>query len=88
MNLYNSLRARERSGTPIRIGLIGCGKFASMYLAQLRSSVGVQLAGIADLAPQRAYDWLLRTGWNQEQLATTTSTSEINAAAARQCAVS
>ena len=55
-----------------------------MYLAQLRSSLGVQLAGIVDLAPQRAYDWLLRTGWNQEQLATTTSTSEINAAAARQ----
>ncbi|MCH2401047.1 MAG: hypothetical protein MK364_18160 [Pirellulales bacterium] len=56
-----------------------------MYLAQLRSTLGVQLAGIADLAPQRAYDWLLRTGWNQEQLTTTTSTSEINAAAARQC---
>ena len=56
-----------------------------MYLAQLRSTVGVQLAGIADLTPQRAYDWLLRTGWNNEQLVATSSTSELNAAVARQC---
>lgn len=85
MNLYKSLRAREQAGAPIRVGLIGCGKFASMYLAQLRSTVGVQLAGIADLAPQRAHDWLLRIGWNKEQLVATSSTAEMNAAAARQC---
>ena len=84
MNLYNLLRARVAAGRPIRVGLIGCGKFASMYLAQVRSTAGVQLVGVADIKPQRAHDWLVKTGWPKEQLLSTASTSAINNAAADQ----
>ena len=36
MNLYALLQRRVANGNPIRIGLIGAGKFASMFLAQAR----------------------------------------------------
>ena len=52
MNLYAKLL--ERKDNPLRIGLIGAGKFAAMYLAQVPKTPGVHLVGIADLAPDYA----------------------------------
>ena len=43
--------AARRPGKPIRVGLIGAGKFGSMYLAQIPRTPGVHLVGIADLSP-------------------------------------
>ena len=63
MNLHAKLRAREAAGKPVRIGLIGCGKFASMFLAQVPRSPGLHVAAIADLAPERARANLARIGW-------------------------
>ena len=60
MNLYAKLL--ERIDRPIRVGLIGAGKFATMYLAQLPKTPGVQLARIADLAPDNARANLKRAG--------------------------
>ena len=34
MNLFAKLSARQEAGNPVRIGLIGAGKFGSMFLAQ------------------------------------------------------
>src|SRR3982074_1516542 len=48
------LLARAAAGKPLRVGLIGAGKFGSMYLAQAKHTPGVHVAGIADLAPDRA----------------------------------
>ncbi len=36
MSLYAKLQQRESQGKPITVGLIGAGKFGSMYLAQIR----------------------------------------------------
>ena len=63
MNLHRMLRQRADEGRPLRIGLIGAGKFGSMYLSQVRRTPGVHLVGVADLAPQRAKAALLRVGW-------------------------
>jgi predicted homoserine dehydrogenase-like protein len=60
------LREREAMGRPLRIGVIGAGKFAAMYLAQVPGTPGVHLAGIADLAPDHARANLARVGWNPE----------------------
>ncbi|HYR32803.1 MAG TPA: flagellar biosynthesis protein FlgA, partial [Burkholderiales bacterium] len=49
MNLYSKLQ--QRKDDPLRIGLIGAGKFAAMYLAQVPKTPGIRLVGIADLAP-------------------------------------
>ena len=67
MNLHALLMKRAREKGPLRVGLIGAGKFGSMYLAQAGSTQGVHLAAIADLAPARAVEALSRTGWGDGQ---------------------
>jgi predicted homoserine dehydrogenase-like protein len=69
MNLHAKLRQRAAEGRPIRIGLIGAGKFGSMYLAQIPRTPGVQLVAIADLSPAAARANLERVGWNPERAA-------------------
>ena len=67
MSLYAKLQQRAAEGRPVRIGLIGAGKFGSMYLAQVPRTPGVHLAGIADLAPDAARANLARVGWTAER---------------------
>jgi predicted homoserine dehydrogenase-like protein len=64
MNLYTKLQQRARENRPVRLGLIGAGKFGSMYLAQIPRTPGVHLVAIADLAPDAARANLARVGWN------------------------
>jgi predicted homoserine dehydrogenase-like protein len=64
MNLYAKLQ--QRKDNPLRIGLIGAGKFAAMYLAQVPKTPGIRLVGIADLAPDNAKANLARVGWPAE----------------------
>lgn len=67
MNLSRMLLAREAEGRPVRVALIGAGKFGSMYLTQARLTRGVHVAAVIDLAPVRARATLARCGWPQEQ---------------------
>lgn len=67
MNLYAKLKQRAADHNPIRIGVIGAGKFASMYLAQVPKTPGVHLVGIADLSPDNAKRNLARVGWDAAQ---------------------
>lgn len=69
MNLYSLLEERAASGRPVRVGLIGAGKFASMYLAQAVRTPGIHVVGIADLAVERARQTLTRVGWPAERFA-------------------
>ena len=71
MNLFSKLQQRQAEGKPLRVGLIGAGKFAAMYLAQVTKTPGVHLVGIADLAPAGAKTNLERVGWKAEQFAAT-----------------
>ena len=68
MNLHAKLLQRQAENRPVRIGLIGAGKFGSMYLAQIPRTPGVHLVGIADLSPDGARTNLARVGWNPEKL--------------------
>ncbi len=70
MNLHALLRQREADGTPLRVGLIGAGKFGSMYLSQARRTPGMRLTAIADLDPARARTALAQVGWNEAEIAT------------------
>lgn len=69
MNLFAKLKQREADGKPLRVGLIGAGKFGSMYLSQARRTPGIHLVGVADLALERARASLERTGWEPERFA-------------------
>ena len=69
MNLHKLLVARAAEGRPLRVGLIGAGKFGAMYLAQAKHTPGIHIVGIADLDPARARATLSRTGWASERFA-------------------
>ncbi len=69
MSLYRQLQQRAADGRPIRVGLIGAGKFGAMYLAQVPRTPGVHLAAIADLSPDGARANLQRVGWQPERVA-------------------
>jgi hypothetical protein len=66
--LFAKLQQRAAEGRPIRVGLIGAGKFGSMYLAQIPRTPGVHLVGIADLSPEAACRNLARVGWPAERI--------------------
>lgn len=67
MNLHKLLQASVAEGNPIRVGVIGAGKFGSMYLSQAARTPGIHILGIADLNPGRAREALVRVGWSPEQ---------------------
>ena len=69
MNLARLMQQRAANNNPIRIGLIGAGKFGSMYLSQIPRTPGMHLLGLADLNPKRAAESLRRVGWKGEQFA-------------------
>lgn len=68
MNLFTLLQKRAAAGQPVRVGLIGAGKFGTMFLAQARRLNGLHLYGVADLSPERAKASLARAGWTTEQI--------------------
>ena len=69
MNLHRMLLERAEKGTPIRVGLIGAGKFGSMFLAQALLTPGLHVLGIADLDVARARESCRRTHWPAERVA-------------------
>jgi predicted homoserine dehydrogenase-like protein len=71
MNLHALLADRDAAGKPVRVGLIGAGKFGSMFLAQVPHTPGLEVAGIADLDPQRARDACATVGWDDARIAAT-----------------
>lgn len=68
MNLHSMLVQRAADGRPLRVALIGAGKFGSMFLSQARRTPGIQLVAVADLSPARARAALLSVGWREDQL--------------------
>ena len=68
MNLHRLLAQRAEAGKPVRVGLIGGGKFGTMFLAQARSTPGLQVLGVADLQPDRARRFMRDAGWPDEQM--------------------
>ncbi len=71
MSLHRMLMARAAEAKPLRIGVIGAGKFGSMYLSQIPTTPGIHLLGIADLSPDRARENLARLGWKPDVTAAT-----------------
>ncbi len=63
MNLHRMLARRAEEGRPVGVGLIGAGKFGTMFLAQARLTTGLKIVGIADLAPEKAIGSCERAGW-------------------------
>jgi predicted homoserine dehydrogenase-like protein len=67
MNLFSMMNKRAEDGDPIRIGMIGAGKFGTMFLSQVRKLAGIHLIGVADLSPANARSNMELVGWTPEQ---------------------
>ena len=67
MNLHRLLEERAAAARPLRVALIGAGKFGAMYLAQAKHTPGIHVVAVADLAPARAAATLARVGWPAER---------------------
>ncbi len=76
MGLTQLLEKRLASVGPVRVGLIGAGKFGSMFLAQVPTTPGLEVAVIADLDPQRARHACATVGWEETRLARTRFTDD------------
>src|SRR5690625_910361 len=83
MNLSALLQRRMDAGRPVRVTVIGAGKFGSMFLAQVPHTRGLEVAAIADLSPERARQACHAVGWSSERIAATAFTEDAAAAVAR-----
>jgi predicted homoserine dehydrogenase-like protein len=71
MNLTSLLAARREMGQPVRAALIGAGKFGSMFLSQVPTIPGLEVAVIADLDPERAKQACRVVGWDEARIGRT-----------------
>src|SRR5262245_3645391 len=76
MNLSHLLHARRAAGKPVRVALIGAGKFGSMFLSQVPHTPGLEVPIIVDLDPQRAKDACRTVGWDDARIAATLFTAD------------
>jgi len=76
MNLSRLLNARHAAGKPVRVALIGAGKFGSMFLSQVPHTPGLEVPVIVDLDPGRAREACRTVGWDSDRIAATTFTDD------------
>jgi predicted homoserine dehydrogenase-like protein len=69
MNLHRMLLERKAAGQPITVGIIGAGKFGTMFLSQARSTDGMHIVAVADINTARAHSQLKTACWPAEQYA-------------------
>ncbi len=67
MNLHRLLAERAAQNNPVRVALIGCGKFGTMFLTQALQTDGLHVVGIADLDVDRARHNLKTAGWPSDR---------------------
>ncbi|HUN12709.1 MAG TPA: Gfo/Idh/MocA family oxidoreductase, partial [Rhabdaerophilum sp.] len=63
MNLHRMLLEREAVGRPVTVGIVGAGKFGTMYLSQARLTAGIHIVAVADLNVARARSQLAMACW-------------------------
>lgn len=71
MEIYERLRQLEDAGTPIRVGLVGCGHMGSGMVHVTHQMPGMDTVAIADVAPARALETLHALGLDDDQICIT-----------------
>jgi predicted homoserine dehydrogenase-like protein len=77
MNLSRLLNARRAAGKPVRVALIGAGKFGSMFLSQVPHTPGLEVPVIVDLDLERAREACRAVGWEAERITATTFSADV-----------
>src|SRR6201991_2772438 len=76
MNLHHLLAKRHAAGKPVRVALIGAGKFGSMFLSQVPHTPGLEVPVIVDLDPERAREACRTVGWDAARISATKFTDD------------
>lgn len=76
MYLYSSLKQRDADHNPVRVGLIGAGKFGSMFLSQVPTTPGLVVSIIADLDQAQAKARCREVGWDDARITDTHFTDD------------
>ena len=71
MFLQNAISKRIDNDNPVKVALIGAGKFGSMFLSQVPSTPGLEVAVIADLKPENAIKACKNVGWSDDLISKT-----------------
>lgn len=82
MFLHTRLAEAAAESRPVRVCLIGAGKFGSMFLSQVPTTDGLEVARIADLRPDGAKAACRTVGWDDDRIAATAFTDDAFAAMA------
>lgn len=68
--LLRLLNEREREGRPIKVGLVGAGRFGTTVAATLGQMPGARLVAVADLDTVRGTAALEAAGWKRDAIVT------------------
>jgi predicted homoserine dehydrogenase-like protein len=77
------LEERERTGRPVRVGIIGAGRFGTMVICQLAAMRGMRPAVVAEIAGERGLRAFAEAGVTADAVRRTENVAQINAAIAR-----
>jgi predicted homoserine dehydrogenase-like protein len=75
--VYQQQLRRANADQPVRVGLIGAGKFGSMFLSQVPTTPGLDVTAIADLDPDRARTACATVGWSSSAMNATGFTDDV-----------
>jgi predicted homoserine dehydrogenase-like protein len=65
--LLELLAARAEAGNPLRVGMIGAGRFGTMFLTQAQRVPGLHVLGIASRSADRTRAAVDQAGWPEDQ---------------------
>ena len=71
MFLQNAISKIIDNDNPVKVALIGAGKFGSMFLSQVPTTPGLEVAVIADLKPENAIKACKNVGWSDDLISKT-----------------
>ncbi len=81
--LQRGLQVRADASDPIRVGLIGAGKFGVGLSVQLGDMAGITLAAVADLSLERAQHAYTALGWDSKEIVFAESPDQVSEAVGR-----
>ena len=82
MELYNHLKELEAAGTPIAVGLVGCGQMGSGFVHMTRQMPGMKTVAIADIDVNRPLKTYESIGLSGDDICVTNDEQEAAAALA------
>ena len=76
--MYKRLLALDEENMPLRVAVIGCGRFGSMVAAQVLRAPGMELSVVCDLDVERALEVLRLSGRDPDDATVTSKVGGAN----------